>query len=1230
MRLHLIIQRHGLPVTRILWTTSPPSLFGHNAPSASSMLPAASSALASTRAPNALYSNGGYTIAQLLEDVNEVVPLETEPALFDTECSGQWGLEDYVVEVGGSECLHFMEVEGLLRDGDEILIRALQISDLRARRLSGRHQISSDGKHLIDGVPFGKPFLKRPTSSRPAITIPPRKKRRTSAAGWDYGSRYEEEDTEWAPSNQVGFARDLPVIRSNEQPLEKKDDEYTDAYQDDYEDYHEPEEDGDGTVIRHAVDGSPDQASESDSEESNITEDLVKELKGLEEDLEISPMPTAEDIDVEQAGYPLRSKPNIHQTAPRKSSLAHPSSQESHISTGTRRDSKAVTFEDQKAKPSMVESSPTVASKAISIPEEDPTGSASGTSDSSSSASSDTSETSDSSDSDDSSNASDSSSDNDSLSGSEASSSDSEEDSSSDSDMSTSESEDELSDSDVDVQMRTKTNPPGAGSLRTKKSNERNKMRRRLAKLKELGALPAQADFAALRDWEEANGRSYYVPEDKHDSKEQERVEFEAKRQKLLRDLELGGIDVTEGKPKEITSPQSVKTTGHTRPATEVADDEDEAGPPSKRRTLDVASSRRMLFGSLGVRTPRTKEDEEATRRKLAGKVNNQVQPPRSSKEDTVKAPESDSDENWQDKLILRATECIYDDIELTAPPFPFEQRWDTEAGDIIRQRKGWGKKRRRRQQLQVYDGEEGYENGEEGYENGDYGYSGGDLQLNYDDAEQPNGDMEGVKHATGQPVEDQLEDTADDLPALPNDPSSLHDMSVDGLKKGSIIAFRQLEISKATSWQPTISGYRVARIYDVFDDEIMKIRLAKRDRRQARDDQDWDEENDKPQYSGFEMPGMDEEEDDGFRELSFADLIEPKLLRSADPAGLGNAGKSSISRATEEPSLNEAKATREYEDRLPPVRDVEREGTSPDEKSLNQAPIDHTEGLSMHSSPIKSPQFDGFQSPPAVLTTSSKGSHEDPVSGSTPPPAGQDSENGRNGRQPEDAPEIKDPPSTLHSMLLPDNPNEGGSAANASDDDLQMISSPVSVMSFNYLMETYFPPAVKKETSAAPAKEEPQSPSQSSAYSIIPNPFYEIDKAEEERQRRQTSRQGRHSSNQDCGNGTMELMSLAGSVSPMPGPSPRVKSPVVQEASSISVVPENVPQPSQDEPEPSQLSAVVDLTQSSPPVSPGGSDEDYARSHRLPRGSGWVQKNVPRTRRVTRQSMGRRRNGSS
>lgn len=102
MRFHLLIQRHGLPVTRILWTTSPSSLSGPT-PSSHSL------------------PNGGYTIAQFLEDVNDIVPLETETGLFENESGGQWGLEDYVVEIGGSECLHFMEVDGLIRDGDEVM-----------------------------------------------------------------------------------------------------------------------------------------------------------------------------------------------------------------------------------------------------------------------------------------------------------------------------------------------------------------------------------------------------------------------------------------------------------------------------------------------------------------------------------------------------------------------------------------------------------------------------------------------------------------------------------------------------------------------------------------------------------------------------------------------------------------------------------------------------------------------------------------------------------------------------------------------------------------------------------------------------------------------------------------------------------------------------------------------------------------------------------------------------
>lgn len=55
-------------------------------------------------------------------------------------------------------------------------MRPLQTTDIRFRKISGRHQISADGKHLFDGVAFGRPFLQ--LASRPPIRIPPRKKRR--------------------------------------------------------------------------------------------------------------------------------------------------------------------------------------------------------------------------------------------------------------------------------------------------------------------------------------------------------------------------------------------------------------------------------------------------------------------------------------------------------------------------------------------------------------------------------------------------------------------------------------------------------------------------------------------------------------------------------------------------------------------------------------------------------------------------------------------------------------------------------------------------------------------------------------------------------------------------------------------------------------------------------------------------------------------------------------------
>lgn len=62
-------------------------------------------------------------------------------------------------------------------------IRPLMTAEVRARTLTGRHQISDDGRHLVDGVPFGRPYLRHP--NRPAVRIPPRKRRRLDDADED-------------------------------------------------------------------------------------------------------------------------------------------------------------------------------------------------------------------------------------------------------------------------------------------------------------------------------------------------------------------------------------------------------------------------------------------------------------------------------------------------------------------------------------------------------------------------------------------------------------------------------------------------------------------------------------------------------------------------------------------------------------------------------------------------------------------------------------------------------------------------------------------------------------------------------------------------------------------------------------------------------------------------------------------------------------------------------------
>ena len=83
IRLRLVIRRHAVPEVKLVWPCT---------------------------------ATEDLTIAKLLVDIHEVVPLE----------SGEWGLEDYAVELadgqGGSfECLHFQKVIKVLKEGDQVV-----------------------------------------------------------------------------------------------------------------------------------------------------------------------------------------------------------------------------------------------------------------------------------------------------------------------------------------------------------------------------------------------------------------------------------------------------------------------------------------------------------------------------------------------------------------------------------------------------------------------------------------------------------------------------------------------------------------------------------------------------------------------------------------------------------------------------------------------------------------------------------------------------------------------------------------------------------------------------------------------------------------------------------------------------------------------------------------------------------------------------------------------------
>lgn len=278
MRLQVAILRHDLPTVRLLYNA------------------------ASKHGPG---TTGIVTVADLLSGLNALVPLES--------ADGEWGLEDYVVEVAATsdqlqpyECFHFQEIKDVLREDDEVVIRGLTNEELRDRRQGGRLQISRNGKHLIDGLSWGKRWRAGVDADRPGITIPPRKRRRImQEPESNEDSRLE---LEYPPSRELVPFRN--VVGENEDGDEDDDEE-----DEDYETGEEQgsDEDEEGTeqdhlsededitssparqVVKKVMfeDADPDDEDEIDPSEvdeddeedlSEGAEDFAAELKALTAD----------------------------------------------------------------------------------------------------------------------------------------------------------------------------------------------------------------------------------------------------------------------------------------------------------------------------------------------------------------------------------------------------------------------------------------------------------------------------------------------------------------------------------------------------------------------------------------------------------------------------------------------------------------------------------------------------------------------------------------------------------------------------------------------------------------------------------------------------------------------------------------------------------------------------------------------------------------------------------
>ncbi|TGO85095.1 hypothetical protein BPOR_0432g00050 [Botrytis porri] len=468
--------------------------------------------------------------------------------------------------------------------------------------------------------------------------------------------------------------------------------------------------------------------------------------------------------------------------------------------------------------------------------------------------------------------------------------------------------------------------PPKQGKKATHSRNQRRKQGIALAKLKERGILPEDTKTAEFNQLEvndstspeEASAALAVLRANANSVKIQngtkkalsEADEFEARRRELLASLASGGIEVSPITGKTVVDTMDVDVPEMVSSAPKAGNDasnptedpdianadlqEDSESTPSstnqqaksRRAKLDVGAGRRLLFGALGMKNPKTKKDEDKLRDDLMKevRVSKTVNPP-----EEVLAQETDvlavNNDGWRDKVaVYRAVECCQEGVVLSEPPFPFVQRWDPQqqnhrGGKKKNQAQGHNedsqgsKKRKRRNGKQTHS-EEREEYFEESYQPS---YEEGVTETQT--TEPPARQVESVELRTD--MGDLIQETPD-LVELPEDPATLPNLEPNVVKSGMIITFKQMLMDESTKWQPQISAYRTASVLNVDDNGDITVSLARRDRDYPVKHYD---ENGERIWGKFEMPNEEEEEeeeDNGEMVITFYELVEPKIVASA------------------------------------------------------------------------------------------------------------------------------------------------------------------------------------------------------------------------------------------------------------------------------------------------------------------------------------------------------------